>query len=155
MTRASNTNFLNSYNNNNNNAEYSSLLGCYAVSLDGQFQRTVKRTRNLDCLSLKITALMAYETSGTTHPTTQRHSPKHLHLGKFFFFFFFLVIFLIWWTLTRKTQQITNGGAIHHLNLYRLSYLNWKKKKKTLRSAKDGKLCTRRMEKGRSPLRSF
>jgi hypothetical protein len=74
---------------NNNNAKDSSLLGCYAVSLDEvskDCQANQEPALNLDCLILKMTALMSYETSGTTRQTTQRHIPEHLHLRKTFFF---------------------------------------------------------------------
>jgi hypothetical protein len=89
MTRVSNTKFLNN-NNNNNNTEDSSLLGCYAVSPDEvskDRQANQEPGLNLDCLILKTTELMSYETSSTTRPrTTQRHIPEHLHLRKNFLF---------------------------------------------------------------------
>jgi len=67
---------------------------CYAVSpneVSKDRQAKQEPGLNLDCLILK-TALMSYETSRTTRPTTtQRHIPENLHLRKNFFFKFFLI----------------------------------------------------------------
>lgn len=63
-------------------AEDTSLLGCYAVSLD-KWCSTFWKDHSafifrvpaafLDCLALKMMALWSFEMVGSTHPTKQHH----------------------------------------------------------------------------------